>query len=278
MTGRSPAACDVEAFADPHGLHRLNAHQRLGNEAVELAVPVNVASQANRYPVSHDLGGATEGVPVLGCGLYLGDHGGLRRRVEAPHRRRIDRREVVRQRAQPCGRVRTADLDDMAHDRDADLGQEGLGARACRHSRGRLTSRSALEHVAGVIKTVLLHAGEVRVTRPGLCEPTRGMAGLRGHLRLPFGPLGICDLDRDRRPQSAPVANATEDTDLVGLETLTWTSPEAEPAAGKLAGDLVGSDRQPGGKPFDDGDERTPVGLARGQKAQHGPSLRRGGS
>ena len=41
-------------------LHGLNAHQRLGDEPVELAVPVHVAAEADRHAVSDDLGGAAE--------------------------------------------------------------------------------------------------------------------------------------------------------------------------------------------------------------------------
>jgi hypothetical protein len=39
------------------------------------------------------------------------------------------------------------------------------------------------------------------------------------------------------------MADATENGDLVGLEALAGPSPEADPAAGKLASDLVHSDR-----------------------------------
>ena len=38
MAARSPAAGDVEAFADPHDFHCLNAHQRLCQPTVQPAV------------------------------------------------------------------------------------------------------------------------------------------------------------------------------------------------------------------------------------------------
>lgn len=74
------------------------------------------------------------------------------------------------------------------------------------------------------------------------------------------------------------MTNPTDDGDLVGLEALAWTSPEAEPSPGQFAGDLVHAYRQAGGKPLDDGDKPTPMGLSGGQKAQHELSLRRGRS
>lgn len=74
------------------------------------------------------------------------------------------------------------------------------------------------------------------------------------------------------------MTNPAHNGDLVGLEPLAWTSPEAEPPTGQFSGDLVHADRQSGREPLDDGNEPTPVGLSGGQKAQHGLSLRRGRS
>jgi len=71
------------------------------------------------------------------------------------------------------------------------------------------------------------------------------------------------------------VTNPADKGDLVGLEALTGTSPEAEPATGELARDLVRADRQTGGKALDNGDEPTSMGLSSGQEAQHALSLRR---
>ena len=76
-----------------------------------------------------------------------------------------------RQRAEPGGRLRGADLDHVAHYRDPDPRQQGFGAGTRRNPRRRLARRGALEDVAGVVEAVLLHAGEVRVTRTRLGQP-----------------------------------------------------------------------------------------------------------
>ena len=72
------------------------------------------------------------------------------------------------------------------------------------------------------------------------------------------------------------MADTSKQSDLVRLEALAGPSPVAEATAGELSADLVGNDRQPGGEALDDGDEPAPVGLARGQIAQHRRSLRPG--
>ena len=55
-----------------------------------------------------------------------------------------------------------ADLDDVAHDRHSDLGEERLGERPRRHPRRGLACRGAFEDVPGVVEAVLLHAGQIR--------------------------------------------------------------------------------------------------------------------
>ncbi len=73
------------------------------------------------------------------------------------------------------------------------------------------------------------------------------------------------------------MTNAAHKADLVGLETLARPAPVSEPPSRQFAPDLVASYRQSGRETLDDGYERTPVGLARGEKAQHSISLRRVG-
>jgi hypothetical protein len=61
------------------------------------------------------------------------------------------------------------------------------------------------------------------------------------------------------------VADATEQSELVGLEPLSRASSVAEPAAGELAADLFDRDRQAGGETFYDRNQRATMGLARCQ-------------
>ena len=171
-----------------------------------------------------------------------------------------------------------AHLDHVAEHLGADLGEEQLGQRARGDAGGRLPGAGALEHVAGVVEAVLLHADEVGVTRSGLVQ--RLLGGARGgrHLLLPLRPFGVVDHDRHRRPEGQPVADAAEELDVVTLEAHARAAPEAEAAAGELVADLLDGDGQARGEALDDHRERRAVGLTGGQVTQHADNLRRGRS
>ena len=96
--------------------------------------------------------------------------------------------------------------------------------------------------------------------------------GRRRHLGVPLVaalPLRVGDLDGDRRPQRAPVADAADQRQLVGLEALPRAATEAEAAAGQFPLDVLDGDRQAGRQPFEDDDEPLAVGLSRSQEPQH---------
>ena len=82
---RAPPAGDVEALTELDALHRLNAHERLREQPVELAVPVHVAAQADGHAVREDLDDPPDRVTRLRGRLHLRDHGGLGLAVEAAH-------------------------------------------------------------------------------------------------------------------------------------------------------------------------------------------------
>ena len=50
------------ALADLHVLDGLDAHEGLGQQPVETAVPVHVTTEADRGPVDEDLDHSSEGV------------------------------------------------------------------------------------------------------------------------------------------------------------------------------------------------------------------------
>ena len=144
-------------------------HEGLGQEGVELAVPVHVAAEADRHAVGQDLGHAAERVAVLGRRLDRGDHRLLGRRVEAAHRALVDLRRGRRARAAGCRarwRPRPARTMWLTID-DPEVAQQQLGQRAGRHPGRGLAGRGPLEHVAGVVEAVLLHPGQVGVARAG---------------------------------------------------------------------------------------------------------------
>ena len=61
----APPPGHVEPAADLHPLHGLDAHEALGQPAVELPVPVHVAPQARRDAGGHHLEDPAQSVPLL---------------------------------------------------------------------------------------------------------------------------------------------------------------------------------------------------------------------
>ena len=89
-----PPPGDLEAVADLDTLDGLDAEHGLGQQGVELAIPVDVAAETDRDALGEHLDDATERVAVLGRRLDLEDHRLGRRRVEAAHRGVVDLRQV----------------------------------------------------------------------------------------------------------------------------------------------------------------------------------------
>ena len=198
MGGRARLSSLLEPLADLDALDGLDAHDRLRQHAVDLAVPVDVAAEAERHPEGQHLGDAAEGVAGLGRRLDGRDHRSRRRPVEAPDLVVVDGRKVVDARPTLGRGPDIAQLQGVAEHRGAELSEEGLGQRTRRHACGGLASRRALEHVTGVVEAVLLHADEVGVAGPRGREDLGGRPGCGGHLLAPALPLGVLDLDRHR--------------------------------------------------------------------------------
>ena len=166
-----------------------------------------------------------------------------------------------------------AHLDDVADHLGAELGEEQLGQRAGGDPGGGLPGAGALEHVAGVVEAVLLHADEVGVAGTGLVEGLLGDAGRGRHLLLPLRPLGVVDHDRDRRAQREPVPDPAEELDVVALEAHARAAAEPQAATGELVADLVDGDGQARGQTLDHHREGGAVGLTGGQVTQHADDL-----
>ena len=114
------------------------------------------------------------------------------------------------------------------------------------------------------------------MARTDLGQGRLGLARRRRHLGVPLVaavPLGVLDLDGDRRADRAAVADTADERQLVDLEALSWSPAEAQPAAGELSLDLLNRHRQAGWQPLDDDHEPLPVRLTRSEEAQHAATL-----
>ena len=198
--------------------------------------------------------------------------------VGAAHRVLVDARVVVRAGQHAVGHLDRADGDDVADHLDADrLAEERLRDGAEGDPGRGLPGAGPLQHGAGVVEAVLLHAGEVGVAGPRAGQ--RGVAGLPGqhvgvdrvgrHDRRPLRPLGVAHLDRDRPALRAAVPDPAGEGDLVLLEGHACAPAVAQPAAGQLHVDVGGLHLDAGRQPLEDRGELLTMGLACGQPAQH---------
>ena len=162
-----------------------------------------------RQAVHDDLDHAAERVAVL---VRLVDRArpsprSPRGRGSGPGRRRAGRRRRARAQSRPGARTPPSSTTWETIRAPDGLLEEVRGDPAQRDPGGGLARRGPLEHRAGLVEAVLLHAGQVGVAGPraGSAAALRASASSstrvdrvgRHHL-LPLGPLGVADLDRDR--------------------------------------------------------------------------------
>ncbi len=180
---RAEDARRTEAHPELDALDRLQAHQRVRDAAVELAVPLHVAAEADRESARNHFHDAAESVAGLFAFVDCGDNPVLGGRVGNPHLRILcDAPQVLDTHFGRHSRLGPADADDVAEHGNAERVDKLLGEGADRDARGGLARRGALEHVADIVEIVLEHAGQI------------GVAGARARNRFRFAAVTRVDL------------------------------------------------------------------------------------
>src|SRR5204863_2249580 len=188
-------AREPEAGPDLDPFHGLDPHERRRNPRVEPVFAPRVRAEARRDAARPHLDAPAERVAILarlvhGCGI----------------RSRLGQR--------------------LARDLDPDLVEKRLRHAAGRDEDGGVPRRRPLERVADVRKTVLLHAGEIRMAGPWERDRLRPLPlwlalGRPGaHPPGPVLVVAIAHDEREGRAERAAVAQAGEHLDLVGLDLL----------------------------------------------------------
>ena len=272
---------DLEPVADLDALDRLDAHHRLGQQRVELAIPVHVAAETDRYAEAEHLDHAAERVAVLGGGLDLGDH----RLGRAGSKQRTGESSTV---VEVVGRrARRPDADraepiwitcEMIV--DAEVAEQLLRHRAGRHARRGLAGAGPLEHIAGVGEAVLLHPGEIGVSGPDLGERRLGRApapatSRRCHLSLRNHSVFLISIATGE-PSVRPCR--TPPTSVSSSSSNRWRGPRPYPSRRRAISAWISSTviSSPAGRPSIDDHERLPVRLAGGEETEHPGEVIRG--
>src|SRR5205823_10299410 len=130
--------------------------ERLREAAVQLAIPLHVASEPDGHARRDDFEGAAERVARVACAIDLGDHRALELLVDAPERgivwQRAGSREVD---AAAIGDGDAAQREDVARDPYARVGEKLARDRAGGHPRGGFARAGPLEDVAQGVALVL---------------------------------------------------------------------------------------------------------------------------
>jgi hypothetical protein len=77
---------DERAAADADRLDRRDRHERLGQTAIQLAIPVDIAAEARRHAMHEDFEAAAHRIAGLAGAIDLRDHRLLDLRVDTPQR------------------------------------------------------------------------------------------------------------------------------------------------------------------------------------------------
>ena len=144
MDLRAAPARHFEAEADLHPFDRLNAHQRLRQTAVELAVPLRMRAQPRRQAQGHNLEDTAQGIAFFFALLDQGDHFFFRLGIGSAHGRLLGAGAgfLVGKTVQ-IGRD-IADGANVTHDPDAERREQLLGERTHRRARDRVARAGAL--------------------------------------------------------------------------------------------------------------------------------------
>ncbi len=276
MRLRARHAGDRERVADRRALDCLDRADRHRQAPVHPLLPGDVRAEPRHEPERLHLEDAAERLVRLAQIVDLADHRARRIRVEAAHRRAVDLVEV-RERQHPLchRRAHRGDLHDVRAHLDAERAQERLAQRAARDARRRLARRRALEDVAHVRLLVLLRADEVGVARARQVHLGELLLDRpRVHPLLPVGVVAVCDLQRDRATERAPVADARRDLRRVALDLHPPAAAVAELPARHVLVEVLRAQREAGRQALYDARQPRAVRLPGGdQSKRHTASL-----
>ncbi len=216
-----------ETGAELHTLHRIDAHQGMGDVGIETVV--DGLAKPGRHAGGNHVYARANGVALLAQGIHVGLQLGHPCRVRTEEGILIHRIPVLQLHAN------WPELGQVAADLDAEPFLEVLlGDPPGGHPHGRLPRRGT-PAAAVVAEAVFLLVGIVGMRRPELC----------GDLGIVLGTLvGVVDDQADRGARGAALEGPGQDLHLVGLAALGGMARGAGLAPVQVALQVLGGQFQ----------------------------------
>ena len=151
-------------------LHRLNRHFGAGQLAIELFVPLRVATQSGRDSARDDFKNTTNRIAgpqdMVNLGLHFSCFCSLDQCIASERFEVLANVNDFFPRCVPI-KAHMADGNRVAQNDRAKLLQKKLGECSCGNTRRCLARRCSLEHIASIVEIKFLRSGEVRVPWTG---------------------------------------------------------------------------------------------------------------
>ena len=270
----TPSLRQLPARANADRLHRVNAHQSLGDFGVNLAIPVDMRAQANGNIFSNDFHRPAHGVAGGAGGVHFRHHldrGRLISAVDGGFLHRLPVNGVMRRRVgfHPPNR------NDMAVQFDAELLQQTHRHGPRRYPAGGFPGRCPLQRITHIVKAVLHRAGQVRMAGTNARNPAaapllrRILHILHRHCILPVDPVSVFQQHPNGAAQRVAMPDAGLNVGMVPLNLLPPAPPVAPLPAPQVVSNVFLIQRQVRRHPLYNYHQPLPMGFACGEPPYH---------
>src|SRR5262249_2163670 len=141
-------------------LHSVDAHDRLGQPAVQPGIPPGMRTKPDGDTQRNDLESASHCIAVLLCIFYFSNHRLSNFRNDTPHHVvSANRFELLPGSGKSLRNASLTDGGSVAENIDSKKAEEDLGQRAARDTCSRFSGARPLQNIAGIGMVVFERSG-----------------------------------------------------------------------------------------------------------------------